>query len=43
MYVVSIGAGLVLLAIGLTQLIEFSYEIPVHFVMSLYYIIFGVL
>jgi hypothetical protein len=43
MTVASCFAGAVLLAIGLTQLIEFDYDIPVHFVMSIYYLIFGVL
>ena len=40
---VSIGAALALIAVGITQLASFDYDIPVHFVMSLYYIVFGIM
>ena len=40
---VSLGAALALVAVGITQLVEFDYDIPVHFVMSLYYILFGIM
>jgi hypothetical protein len=43
MYAVSIAAGLLLIIIGLIQLVEWDYDVPVHFVMSMYYLLFGAL